>query len=47
MSYFDTVAGQNTMEHISISLQRIADALEKIAQQSNQETTDKSRFPVL
>lgn len=31
MSYFDTTAGQNTMENISRQLTRIADSLEALA----------------
>lgn len=31
MSYFDTAAGQNTMENISRQLTRIADSLEALA----------------
>ena len=31
MNYFDTAAGQNTMENISRQLTRIADSLEALA----------------
>lgn len=31
MSYFDTAAGQNTMENISYQLMRIANSLETLA----------------
>lgn len=37
MNWFDTTAGQNTMEAISIQLKRIADALEKLADKDHDE----------
>lgn len=42
MSYFDTVAGQNTMENISRQLTRIADSLEALAAAWGKTPEDKT-----
>ena len=42
MSYFDTTAGQNTMENISRQLTRIADSLEALAAAWGKTPEDKT-----
>lgn len=42
MNYFDTAAGQNTMENISRQLTRIADSLEALAAAWGKTPEDKT-----